>query len=134
MTIEAAPQPSNFTATFTIKVNGIRTTTVDGMQNVVKQVDWTMIGEESGQRFELPQTTILVDPVIDSFVPLTQVTEQTVISWIEANETRIPAIKAHIQIVLDKQVAESTLVSAPMPWAPVAEPLLTPETEPTPAQ
>lgn len=126
MTIEAAPQPSNFTATFTIKVNGLRTTTIDNMQNVVKQVDWTMIGEESNQKFELPQTTILIDPIIDNFKSLAQVTEQDVISWIEVNETRLPSIKAHIQFVLDKLIAESILEETAMPWAPI--PII--ETEP----
>lgn len=128
MTIEAAPQPSGFTATFTIKVTGIRTATVNGLQNVIKQVTWTMIGEELGQRFELPQTTDLPNPTSETLVPLSELSEENVISWIEANETRIPSIKAHIQFILDKQIAESALQEAAMPWAPIVEP--EPETPP----
>jgi hypothetical protein len=119
MTIEAAPQPSNFTATFTIKVNAIRTATVNSLENTVKQVDWTLVGEESGQKFELPQTTELADPASEGFVPLANLTEAAVIAWIEATDTRIPGIKAHIQFVLDKEVAKSALASTAMPWAPV---------------
>lgn len=121
MTIEAAPQPDNFTATFTIKVNGIRTATVNGLENTVKQVDWTLVGEESGQKFELPQTTSLADPAAEGFVPLANLTEAAVAAWIEATETRMPGIKAHIQLVLDKEVAKAALADTPMPWAPVPE-------------
>jgi hypothetical protein len=66
-TPEAAPQPSNFTATFSMKVNGIRTATVNGLADTVKQVEWTLIGEEAGQKFELPQTTNLGDPDSTNF-------------------------------------------------------------------
>jgi hypothetical protein len=121
MTIEAAPQSDNFTATFTIKVNGIRTATVNGLENTVKQVDWTLVGEESGQKFELPQTTSLADPASEGFVPLANLTEAAVVAWIEATETRLPGIKAHIQLVLDKEVAKSALASTVMPWAPIVE-------------
>jgi len=121
VTTPAAEQPSNFTATFTIKINGLRTATVNGLENAVKQVDWTLIGEESDQKFELPQTTNLGDPAAEGFVPLANLTETAVAAWIEATETRLPGIKAHIQMVLDKQVAKSALTNAPMPWAPVVE-------------
>lgn len=121
VTTPAAEQPTNFTATFTIKINGLRTATVNGLENTVKQVDWTLIGEESEQKFELPQTTNLGDPAAEGFVPLANLTETAVAAWIEATETRLPGIKAHIQMVLDKQVAKSALTNAPMPWAPVVE-------------
>ena len=110
-----------YTATFTIKVNGIRTATVNGLENTVKQVDWTLVGEESGQKFELPHTTSLADPAAEGFVPLANLTEAAVAAWIEATETRLPGIKAHIQFVLDKEVAKATLTSTAMPWAPVVE-------------
>jgi hypothetical protein len=128
-TTPAAAQPDNFTAAFTIKVNAIRTTTVANHTNVVKQVDWTLVGEESGQKFELPQTTTLADPDGQPFIEFANLTEANVIAWIEATDTRIPGIKAHIQYVLDKEVAKTALAQATMPWAPV-EP--TPEPAPAP--
>jgi hypothetical protein len=120
-TIPAAAQPDNFTAAFTIKVNGIRTATVGNRTNVVKQVDWTLIGEEASQKFELPQTTALADPDGQPFIELANLTEANVVAWIEATDTRIPGIKAHIQYVLDHEVAKSALASTSMPWAPVPE-------------
>lgn len=106
--------------TFTIKITGLRTATVNGIENAVKQVEWTMVGTEAGQTFELPQTTTVPDPQADGFVPLQDLTEAEVIAWIETHEPRIPAIQAHIQTVLDREVAKAALTTTAMPWAPVA--------------
>jgi hypothetical protein len=116
-----------YTATFTTKINAIRTATVNGLENTVKQVDWTLVGEEAGQKFELPQTLTLADPESANFVPLANLTEAAVIAWVEASASNIDGVKAHIQFVLDKEVAKAGLTSTSMPWAPV-EP--TPEPAP----
>ena len=108
-------------ATFTIKITGLRTATIGGIADAVKQVEWTMVGTEAGQTFELPQSTTVPDPQSQEFIPLQDLTEAEVVGWIEAHETRIPGIKAHIQLVLDREVAKSALTSTEMPWAPVAE-------------
>lgn len=55
-------------ATFTIKITGLRTQTVNGIENAVKQVDWTMIGTEAGQTFELPQEQTQVRSQHKSFL------------------------------------------------------------------
>jgi len=112
-------------ATFTIKINGIRTATVNGLENTVKFVDWTLVGEEAGQKFELPQTLDLADPESANFIPLANLTEAAVIEWVDAAATNMDSVKAHIQFVLDKEVAKAALTSTAMPWAPVVE-------EPTP--
>jgi hypothetical protein len=119
--IPAAPQPQNFSADFAIRITGLRTQTVAGVPGVVKQVDWTITGTEAGQVFELPQTTTVPDPDAADFVPLEQLTEPQVVAWIEAQDIRLPGIKQHIQLVLDRQVAQAALEPATMPWAP-AEP------------
>ena len=107
--------------TFAIKITGLRTQTVNGIENVVKQVEWTMVGTEGTQTFELPQTTTVPDPQADGFIPLANLTEAQVIAWVEAHDPRIPAIQAHIQSVLDREVAKAQLVQQQMPWAPVVE-------------
>jgi hypothetical protein len=120
-TIPAAAQPSNFTAEFTIKITGLRTQTVAGVPGVVKQVAWTITGTEAGQVFELTQTTTVPDPDTANFIPLEQLTEPEVVAWIESHEIRMPGIKSHIQLVLDRQVAQAALESTPMPWAPAPQ-------------
>lgn len=115
------PQPQNFLASFTINITGLRTQTVAGVPGVVKQVDWTITGTEAGQVFELPQTTTVPDPDAANFVPLAELTEPQVVAWIEAHDIRLPSIKQHVQLVLDRQVAQAALESAPMPWAPAPQ-------------
>jgi hypothetical protein len=116
-TIQAAAQPSNFTAEFTIKITGLRTQTVGGVAGVVKQVDWVLSGTEAGQVFSLSQTTTVPDPDTANFIPLDQLTEAEVVAWIETHDIRLPGIKQHIQLVLDRQTAQAALEPTPMPWA-----------------
>jgi hypothetical protein len=124
-TVSAPVELPALTATFTIKVSGIRTATIANRTNVIKQVDWTMIGTESGQTFDLPQTTTLDDPDGHTFIELANVTEADIVSWIEATDTRIPSIKQHIQYVLTKEVAAKSLTSTQLPWLPpVTTPLV----------
>jgi hypothetical protein len=113
-------------ATFTIKINGIRTTTVGERANVVKQVDWALVGKESSQTFELPQSTTLADPDGQPFVELSNLTEAEVTAWVEAAAGNIDGIKAHIQMVLDREVARAALADTAMPWVPVVETPTTP--------
>lgn len=115
--------------TFTIAINGIKTATVDGITDAVKQIDWTLKGELEGQTFELPQTTIIPDPIEAGFIPLASLTSEVVTAWIEEHEERMFSIKAHIQYVLNKEVAAAALTTTPMPWAPVVE---TPDPVPAP--
>ena len=103
-------------ATFEIKINAIRTATVGSYTDVVKQVDWVMIGEEEAQKFELPQTTTLADPV-DNFIPLSNLTEAEVIQWINDNEINMKNIKSHIQYVLTREINKKALTETNIPWA-----------------
>jgi hypothetical protein len=116
--VPAAAQPENFTADFTIKITGLRTATINGIENAVRQVDWILSGNEAGQVFELPQTTQVPDPQAEGFIPLQNLTEAQVVTWIETHDTRLPGFKAHIQYVLDGQVAQAALQPTAMPWVP----------------
>lgn len=107
-------------ATFQTKINAIRVGTFNGQTGVVKKVEFTVVGTEQGQTFELPQTVDLGDPE-GTIIPLTDVSEANVVSWVEANFANMEGVKAHIQFVLDKEVAKHALESAPLPWAPAPE-------------
>lgn len=108
-------------AIFKIKINAIRTGNVDSLTQVIRKVEFTVEGVENGQTFELPQTVDLSEPEASSFKPLSEVTELDVINWVEANFTNMEAVKQHIQLVLDREVAKAALESSPLPWAPVPE-------------
>jgi hypothetical protein len=122
------------TITYTIKPNKIYTHTLDGLTNVIKQVDWTITGQDGDVSFALPNTTTLADPDQQTFVPLSEITEQKVVEWIEAQDLRIPSIKQHIELVVNRELAKKALTDTQMPWAPIPEPVQpTPETvQPTP--
>ncbi len=112
---------------YTIKPNKIYTHTLDGLTNVIKTVEWTITGQDGNVSFLLPNTTTLADPEQQTFVPLEQITEQMVIDWIEAQEVRLPSIKQHIELVVNREVEKKALTDTQMPWAPIPEP----EPEPT---
>ena len=124
--IEAAPQPSEFTATYSIKVTGIKTKTIGDLADVVCSVTWVLEGTENEQSFELPQETMLDTPIAESFQALGSLTEDVIASWIETTETRMPSIKAHIQYVLNDMVSKATFTTSPLPWAPVVEEVVIP--------
>lgn len=111
-------------ATFAIAINAIRTTTIGNMPDVIKEVDFTVTGTQAvseavpDKSFSLPQTTALSDPNVEHFLPLAQVAEADVVNWIEANFGNLDGVKAHIQYVLDREVAKASLAQTPMPWAP----------------
>ena len=46
-------------ATYEIKINGIRTGAVGNLTDVIRKVEFTVRGTEEGQSFELPQTVDL---------------------------------------------------------------------------
>lgn len=108
-------------ATFEIKITGLRTGTVGQLANVVKKVEFTVKGVEEGQTFELPQTVDLSEPDAGNFTPFAQVGEADVVSWVEANFGNMDGVKAHIQYVLDREIAKHALESVPLPWAPAPE-------------
>lgn len=110
-----------FTATFDIKITGIRTATVGNLTDVIRKVEFNVKGTEAGQSFDLPQTVDLTDPQSEAFKPLSEVTEADVIAWVEENFTNMNAVKAHIQYVLNIEVAKNALESKPLPWAPPQE-------------
>lgn len=121
------PEPMTFTATFEIKITAIRTGAVGNLTDVVRKVDFTVKGTEEGQSFELPQTVDLGDPAPESFIQLSALTEANVVAFVESAFTNMDGVKAHIQYVLDKEVAKHALTAAPLPWAPApVEPTLAP--------
>jgi siderophore synthetase component len=119
MTIEAAPQPGNFTAAFSITISGIRTVNVGELSNVVKHAEWLLEGVEAGQSFRLPQRTMMGEPDAQDFIPLASLTPEAITAWIEAAEAeRMAGIKSYIQNELNKMIADAAMQSSPLPWAP----------------
>lgn len=105
-------------ATFTIKVLDIGTTTVGDLTDVVKQVTWTIKCSKSGKSSEEVQyTTILDDPKPETYIPLANLTEDKVVEFIINSDIRLPGIKNYLETQLDIEIAKDTLAKPDLPWA-----------------
>lgn len=114
-------------ATFSTKINAVRTASANGLTQAIKQVDFSVVGEQAGQRFELPQTVELADPDPAAFNAFPTVSEAMVKTWVEAAfDERMPAVRAHIQFVLDREAAKAALTADALPWAPAVPAAPTP--------
>jgi hypothetical protein len=107
-------------ANFETKISRIGTAVVNGLQGVIKRVEFIVVGTDSGQTFELPQSVDLPDPDAVSFKALPSILPADVIGWVERHFPNMQAVKDHIQFVLDREVAKAALVDTPLPWAPPA--------------
>lgn len=107
---------------YTTKVNSVRVANEDGLTDVVKEVDVTITGADSGCEFALPVTIKLTAPEAAAFTPFADVTEAQVVGWVEAQEERVQPIKDHIALVLPPMIEKATLADKPLPWVPPAPP------------
>lgn len=108
-------------ATFSIKIRSIRTGPVGDLTDVIKRVDFAVVGEQSGQTFELPQSIEIADPDPAVFIQLPNVTEADVVRWVGENFANTEAVQTHIQRVLLDQIAKASFTDKPLPWAPAQE-------------
>jgi hypothetical protein len=115
--------------TYDIKVDSVRTATVGNLTNVIKQVNYTVTGTDSGQSFSLPTKVVLDDPQPESFISFENLTEAQVIEWV-ADRPETTSVKNHIQLVVDKMVQEAVYQESNLPWAPPPAPA--PEPAPAP--
>ena len=113
-------------ATFTTTILGdLLTTNIDGYTDVVKQANFLLTGEESGQTFQLTSTANfdVINP--ENFIPYNELTQQEVISWINGlGMTK--SMQAQIQIVINQMIFSAELTPLPAPWDPAPTPPTTP--------
>lgn len=103
-------------ALFKIEIKEIRVTTFGPLTNIIKQIDFVVIGSQEDQTFELSQTLTLPDPEINSFIRFEQITEHIVKQWIIDNFKNMHSVEAHIQYVLDKNTLKAKLSPITPPW------------------
>lgn len=116
--------------TYEIKINGARVQDQDGMVDVVKELDVSVTGKDGASSFVLPFSVKLSPAEEATFTPFGSLTEEEMVAWVEAQADQLASIKAHIAMVVDKEVAKAALTNKPLPWAPVPEPAPVPPTEP----
>lgn len=116
--------------TYTWKVTSVKTKTEGQNQDAVVQTYWTKTGtDEDGHEGTFSGATPFtsVDVPSGQFVPFAELTEATVLGWIQA--VVVGGYEEHVNAQIQKQIDEkhNPIVEAALPWAPPAE------TPPTPA-
>ena len=115
---------------YTWKVTSIKTKTEGANQGAVVQTYWTKTGKDSADNEgtfsgATPFTTTTM-PAGATFVPLTDLTEETVLTWIKA--VVVGGYEEHVNGVIQKAINDKVtpVAEAQMPWAPVTEPVAPP--------
>lgn len=108
------------TVTYTWEVTGIKTTTVNDMQNVVIQTYWKKIGtdENGNQGVFSGATPFSVNniPVGTSFIPFSDLTEEYVLSWIQSLVTDKYALHVDEQIMKQIDNKKNLVIDTNLPW------------------
>lgn len=108
--------------TYTWEVTGIKTRNANNFTNAVVQTYWKKIGTDEGGNSAhfagaTPFDADTIDP--DNFTALDQLTEEMVLSWIQAQVTG--SYGEHVNSVIQKQLDEITspvteLNNEDLPW------------------
>jgi hypothetical protein len=110
--------------TYTWKVTGIKTrdeVNAEGetLQNAVVQTYWQKIGTDAeGNEGTFSGATPFTAKDVPSgeFVPLAELTEEMVISWIQT--VVVGGYEEHVNGMIQKQIDDKTITDAKLPWAP----------------
>ena len=114
--------------TYTWQVTGLKVRDESGVKNAVVQTYWKKIGtDEDGITGEFSGATpFTVDPTDASgpFIPFEQLTEEDVISWIQA--VVVGMYEEHVNEQISKQINDkkNPVTEVSLPWAPVTDPLI----------
>ena len=101
---------------YEIKVTAIATSTIYGLEGVIKRVDFVVRGTKENHVYEIPESVSLANPSPDTFKILSSVVEADVINWISTNYENLEATKTHVEFMLDKQISQGALIPTPLPW------------------
>jgi hypothetical protein len=108
--------------TYTWKVTSLKTKTENNNQNAVVQTYWQKTGTDENNNTgtfsgATPFSTLNM-PENYQFIPFEQLTEQVVLSWIQA--VVVGSYEEHVNNQIAKQIADKVtpVTEAQMPWAP----------------
>lgn len=95
---------------------------VDGVQDLVHTVVWTLIAsdEEAGQFETFGMQTVIPKLPTDEFTPFNELDEQTVLGWIDIY-TPPQRMQAAEQYLVNSINERSTQVYYAPPWIPVID-------------
>ena len=106
---------------YTWKITGLKVKDEGEYQNAVVQTYWTKTGTDEqnneGTFSGATPFTTQTMPEGQSFVPFDQLTEQTVLSWIQS--VVVDGYETHVNEQIQKQINEKVnpITEATLPWA-----------------
>lgn len=120
--------------TYTWKVTGLKVRDEGVHKNAVVQTYWEKIGtDEDGNEGKFSGATPFsaADVPEGSFVPFGELTEETVLSWIQS--VVVGHYEQHVNGQIQKQIDSlaNPIKDQPLPWAPAPEPVTPSETTST---
>jgi hypothetical protein len=84
--------------------------------NELSQVDWTITATQAAHEISVDYTTNVTPENKEALGIETELTEQKVVSWIEATDERLPGVKNHLQMQLNNLVAKDELTPVALSW------------------
>lgn len=116
--------------TYTWEVTELKVRDVEPHTDAVVQTQWKKIGtNENGITGEFIGATPLnasnVDP--EEFVSFENLTEETVLTWIQAEIAKHPEYTNHMNEKIQQQIQRKTMTEKRAPWLPPRHDPITPE-------
>ena len=108
--------------TYTWNVTALYTETIDGEQNYVVIANYEVVGVDGTFSASLSNIARFSTASVSPFVPYAELTEDTVIDWIqqELGPDGVSNLEACIQGQIDSQINPPvTPQNTPLPWATV---------------
>lgn len=99
------------------QINAARVVSDGSLADVVKEVEYTLIGKCGAISFSLPNRVKLGDADPQSFVAFNDLTEAQIVSWLESTGDVVSSQKAHIESVIAREIERGALKSKPLPWS-----------------
>jgi len=121
---------------YTWKITGVKTLDTTEVENAVVQTYWEKIGtDENGNEGKFVGATPFPQSSIDAenFIPFDKLTEELVLSWIQA--VVVDSYEEHVNNQIQKQIDAKVVKQPTLPWAPeevVVEPVVEPAAEAAP--
>jgi hypothetical protein len=107
---------------YTWKITSIKGMDLHDQPNAIIQTFWTKTGtDEQGNEGTFSGATPFNpdDINLETFVPYAELTEETVLSWIQA--LVVGSYEEHVNSQIQKQIDSKRISDKPLPWAPPAE-------------
>jgi hypothetical protein len=109
--------------TYTWKVTGLKTATINDASDVIVQTYWEKIGKDGefeGKFLGATPFSINSMPAGTTFIPFSELTEEDVLTWIKA--VVVGSYGDHVNSQIQKQIDEkkNPAIEATLPWASAA--------------